>query len=145
MKSIAAQAAIAAMRPLDRQRRYLTNFELDYLQEQSLFYDADKPLSEADAVVWSVAIADHLNIRAPLARKTKRANPYCMPWGARPVIYLRADHRQPYLIAHEVAHAATRTTMHGPQFLETYLAALVSLGGDEAALRGAMRAHGINI
>lgn len=145
MKSIVAQAAIAAMRPIDRQFARLTHFELGWLREQRVFYDSAKPLSVPMVAALVAHIADQLHVRAPEIRLTRRANPYCMPWGKVKTIYLRPDHRQPYLIAHEVAHAATGTTRHPANFLEHYLVALGVLGGYEPALRKRMRAYGINI
>ena len=145
MKSLIAQAAIAAMRPLDRQFSRLTNFELEWVRTRGYFYINGKPIAAAEAASMVAHIAEHLHIRPPKICRTKRREPYCMPWGKVKSIYLAPAHRQPYLIAHEVAHAATGTTGHPPAFMNRYLDALVSIGGFEPVLRGTMREYGITI
>ncbi len=143
-QSATAQVAVATGRAFDPQFNNLTRFEFGWVRRSRMFYDAAALLSAADTAAWVAHVAAMLGIDPPVIRVTSRKNPYCMPYGAKPAIYLRADHRQPYYVAHEVAHAATRATRHPPKFIRHYQTALVALGADLDQIRRVMHGYQIN-
>ncbi len=133
------------MRPLDRQLGRITWFEKKYIQTFRHYYVKGHPLDRRDSQYYIKRFADELGVNPPKLNSTKKNNPWAFVWGARPSIYLRADHRHPYLLAHEVAHVATRTIKHPPVFVEAYATALSILGESKGSVEHQMRRFGIRL
>ena len=100
-------------------------------------YIRHKKVEEAVETVVDFAVSSEL------AERYLTGLGWSMVHGARPAIHMRPVDRQPYLIAHELAHVDTRTVRHPPTFVRVYLDGLELLGGNRAELENGLRRFGV--